>query len=91
MTDPERWLRAALRLPEQASSVAPEIDHLHYAVISVSFAGAFLVALATSWFVLRYREGAKPSARPMSGRSKPNRNAVPTTRLKKPATMPMAM
>ncbi len=64
MTDPERWLRAALRLPEQASSVAREIDHLHYAVISVSFAGAFLVALATGWFVLRYREGSRTSARP---------------------------
>jgi cytochrome c oxidase subunit 2 len=49
--------RTLLDLPPQASSVAREIDVLHYVVIGTSVVGAVGVALATAWFLLRYRGG----------------------------------
>jgi cytochrome c oxidase subunit 2 len=55
MTAPERWLRRLLYLPEQASSVAREIDLLHFLIIGTTFLGALLVALSVLWFVVRYR------------------------------------
>lgn len=49
-------MRKLLFLPEQASTVAAEIDWLHYFVITVTMLGAFGVALATLYFIVRYRE-----------------------------------
>jgi cytochrome c oxidase subunit 2 len=59
------FLRRVLFLPPQASTLAREIDYLHYAVISVTMAGATLVAAAAAYFILRYhrrptREPAAP-------------------------------
>jgi cytochrome c oxidase subunit II len=48
-------LRRILFLPPQASSLAREIDYLHYFVIGVTMAGATLVALVAGYFILRYR------------------------------------
>ena len=48
-------LRRILFLPPQASSVARELDYLHYFVIGVTLAGATLVALCVGYFIVRYR------------------------------------
>jgi cytochrome c oxidase subunit 2 len=59
------FLRRVLFLPPQSSSVAHEIDHLHYFVILVTMAGAALVALVAGYFILRYRHRAdRPPAAP---------------------------
>ena len=50
------WLRKILALPEQASTVAADVDRLHYFVIGVTMLGAFLVALFAFIFILRYRQ-----------------------------------
>jgi cytochrome c oxidase subunit 2 len=50
-------LRRILFLPERGSTLAGEVDHLHYAVIGVTMAGAFGVALLTLWFIVRYERG----------------------------------
>jgi cytochrome c oxidase subunit 2 len=48
-------LRRILFLPPQRSTLAPQIDALHYAVILTTMAGSMLVALAAILFVIRYR------------------------------------
>jgi cytochrome c oxidase subunit 2 len=50
-------LRKLLFLPEQRSTVAPEIDSLHYFVILTTMAGSIAVALAVLYFLVRYRAG----------------------------------
>ena len=50
--------RLALALPPQASSVAFDIDRLHYVVISTAFGVAFISFALIGWFLFRYREGA---------------------------------
>jgi cytochrome c oxidase subunit II len=49
------WLRKLLFLPEQASSIAPEIDWLHYSLILTTLAGVFLVTGVGAYFCIRYR------------------------------------
>jgi cytochrome c oxidase subunit 2 len=49
------WLRKLLFLPEQASTIAQEIDWLHYSVILVTFAGVFLITGISAVFCVRYR------------------------------------
>ncbi len=48
-------LRRFLLLPPQMSSVARDIDALHYAVILPTMAGALLVTLVGGYFLIRYR------------------------------------
>ncbi len=48
-------MRKMLFLPEQASTYATEIDHLHYFVIIVTMVSAVLVALTAIVFFIRYR------------------------------------
>lgn len=63
-------LRKILFLPEQVSTVARDIDHLHFFVIIVTMIGAFGVAVFTLYFIIKYRESAHrggelpPDARP---------------------------
>jgi cytochrome c oxidase subunit 2 len=52
-------LRAILFLPSQSSTIAREVDQLHYFVIGSTFAGAVLVTLIGGWFLFRYRRGAR--------------------------------
>jgi cytochrome c oxidase subunit 2 len=49
------FLRRILFLPPQASTVARNIDWLHYFVISVTMAGATGITLAGAWLLIRYR------------------------------------
>lgn len=51
-------MRKLLFLPEQASTVAAEVDWLHYFVITVTMLGALGVAVAVLYFIVRYRERA---------------------------------
>ncbi len=48
-------LRKLLFLPEQASSVAYEIDLLHYSVIGVTFVGWAFLTILGNYFLFRYR------------------------------------
>lgn len=52
------WMRQLLFLPEQASTIAPEIDALHYFVIGTTMVGATAVAVVTLYFLVKYRERA---------------------------------
>jgi cytochrome c oxidase subunit 2 len=56
-------LRQLLFLPRQASTVARELDYLHYFVIAVTMAGATLVALVAAYFVARYHR--RPQQEPV--------------------------
>lgn len=58
------FFRTLLFLPEQRSSVAQELDTLHYFVIGVTMAGSVAVALFVFYFLVRYRESAGAGARP---------------------------
>ncbi len=49
------FLRRLLYLPEQASTVAMEIDTLHYFVIGITMLGATGVFAAALWWSIRYR------------------------------------
>jgi cytochrome c oxidase subunit 2 len=48
-------LRRILALPEQASTMAAEIDHLHFLVIITTMCGAVLVGGTAVYFAIRYR------------------------------------
>ncbi len=50
-------LRTILFLPEQRSTLARDIDGLHYFVILTTMAGSIAVAVITMYFLIRYREG----------------------------------
>jgi len=57
-------VREMLALPPQASTVAAEIDLLHFWVIGVTMFGATMIAALALWFTVRYRAsrvGGKPS------------------------------
>jgi cytochrome c oxidase subunit 2 len=69
------FMRRVLFLPRQASTLARELDYLHYFVISVTLAGATLVALAAAYFVLRYHR------RPEQGPLVPNPKSAEPPRL----------
>jgi cytochrome c oxidase subunit II len=49
------WLRRALFLPPQSSTVASAIDHLHYFVIITTMLGSAFVGFLAVYFVIRYR------------------------------------
>jgi cytochrome c oxidase subunit 2 len=58
------FLRRFLFLPPQASTVAAEIDGLHYFVILLTMAGATLVTLVGFYYLVRYRRQLPEPARP---------------------------
>jgi cytochrome c oxidase subunit II len=53
-------MRTLWFLPEQASSIARELDALHYFVITVTMIGAAAVTVIGGYYLLRYRAGAQP-------------------------------
>jgi cytochrome c oxidase subunit II len=57
-------LRQILFLPPQRSTVAEDVDKLHYFVILVTMAGAVLVTLVGVVFLIRYRRRAVDPHRP---------------------------
>lgn len=58
-------MRRLLALPEQASTMAFEIDVLHYVVISISILGAVLVAAFVGVMLIRFR--IRPGGTPPAG------------------------
>ncbi|AKT42139.1 cytochrome c oxidase subunit II [Chondromyces crocatus] len=58
------FLRRLLFLPPQRSTIAAEIDHLHYLVITITMIGATLVAAIGGYFLIRYRRRKDPDGRP---------------------------
>ncbi|HEX7051825.1 MAG TPA: cytochrome c oxidase subunit II [Longimicrobiales bacterium] len=59
------FYRRALTLPPQASTIARDIDGLHYFEITIMFAAAGLIAVVALYFVVRYRRrpGRDPTPR----------------------------
>ena len=55
-------LRQLLNLPPQASSVAREIDTLHFGVILTTIAGATVAAAVAAVFLIRYRQRTTTAA-----------------------------
>ena len=51
-------MRQLLFLPPQRSTLAAEIDHLHYFVISVTMIGAAAVTLVGGYYLVRFRARA---------------------------------
>ena len=51
-----RWLRELLLLPPAASSMAADIDDLHFLVILSTFAGVSALVLVAGFFCIRYRQ-----------------------------------
>lgn len=49
------FLRNALFLPKQASTISKDIDHLHFWVIGFTMAGATIAAVTALWFTYKYR------------------------------------
>ncbi|WP_437948576.1 cytochrome c oxidase subunit II [Sorangium sp. So ce296] len=60
-------LRKLLFLPGQWSTIAFDIDKLHYFVISVTMAGATLVALFAAYLMFRYRRRQRDVEGPFPG------------------------
>ncbi len=54
-TDETSFLHDILMLPEQASTMAPEVDQLHYIVIGTTMAMATLIFTVALVFLIRYR------------------------------------
>jgi cytochrome c oxidase subunit 2 len=50
-------VRELLGLPPQASTIAEEVDWLHYSVIGITMMGAFAIAAAVFYLAVRYRAG----------------------------------
>ncbi len=63
-------LHRLLNLPPQASTMARELDSLHYFVILVTMGGATMVSLVAAYFLFKYRReagrggGTAPDMRP---------------------------
>jgi cytochrome c oxidase subunit 2 len=57
------FYRKVLMLPDQGSTMAPTIDYLHFLEITVMNAVAFVIAITTAVFLIRYRRrpGAEPT------------------------------
>jgi cytochrome c oxidase subunit II len=63
------FLRRLLFLPEQASSVAREIDALHYVVITITMLGTLVITAVAAVFCMRYRSrrSYRPDVEPPPG------------------------
>src|SRR5436190_3522600 len=58
-------MRKMLFLPEQASTLAPRIDRLHYFVFMVTMISALAVGLVPVYFFFKYRERTKSASTPV--------------------------
>ncbi len=57
-------LRRLLFLPDQASTFALDVDHLHYFVILTTFVMSTGVGLTAIWFFIRYRRRSETQTTP---------------------------
>lgn len=56
MHDDGGFLRKVLFLPPRGSSIASQVDWLHYTVIWTTMAGAFAITLVAAVFCIKYRQ-----------------------------------
>ena len=56
--------RRLLFLPDQASEFARDVDHLHFAIITITFVGAAGVFLSVIYFFIRYRRRSETDVTP---------------------------
>jgi cytochrome c oxidase subunit II len=61
----EDLLRRMLWLPEQSSTFAPRIDHLHFFVIIVTMIASLITGLLAVVFLFKYRERRKGQSTPV--------------------------
>jgi cytochrome c oxidase subunit 2 len=61
------FLRRILFLPLQRSTIALDLDVLHYVVIAVTMAGATAVAAFAAYFMIKYRRRSHDLAGPFPG------------------------
>ncbi len=57
------FMRELLFLPGQRSTIAAELDRLHYFVIITTMIGSFGVAAVALYFIVKYRHRRGPGAR----------------------------
>src|SRR4051812_32996404 len=57
-------MRKMLFLPEQGTTYAADVDHLHFFVISVTMLAAFGVAATALYFFVRYRRRSEQETTP---------------------------
>jgi cytochrome c oxidase subunit 2 len=58
------FLRRALFLPEQASTIAPAVDHLHFFVIITTFTASAIIGLGALGLFIRYRRRSEIDTTP---------------------------
>ena len=58
------FLRRALNLPEQASTVSPAVDHLHFFVITTTFIASAIIGLGALGLFIRYRRKSEIDTTP---------------------------
>jgi cytochrome c oxidase subunit 2 len=58
------FMRRLLFLPEQASTVAPAVDHLHYFVITTTFIASAIIGLGALGLFIRYRRRSEIDTTP---------------------------
>jgi cytochrome c oxidase subunit 2 len=69
----DELLRRWLLLPPRASSLAAEIDHLHFLVIGITLLGVFIITLLAIAFCVRYRARAPSDGRVRRESPRPTR------------------
>lgn len=57
-------IRRILFLPPQASTIAPDVDRLHFVVILTTMIASTLVGMAAIYFFVRYRRRARETVTP---------------------------
>ncbi len=71
-------LRRLLNLPPQASTIARDVDYLHYFVIGTTMLGAVFVAALAAYYLLRHRESvSKNQPAPADTRKSHTTGATP--------------
>ncbi|PTL76561.1 cytochrome c oxidase subunit II [Vitiosangium sp. GDMCC 1.1324] len=60
----EELFRRILFLPEQASTVAKDVDHLHYVIITTAMVMATLIFGVAAYFLIRFRRRSETDVTP---------------------------
>ncbi|WP_239015301.1 cytochrome c oxidase subunit II [Archangium violaceum] len=58
------FFRRILFLPEQASTVSKDVDHLHYVIISTTMVAATIIFALAAYFLIRYRRRSETDVTP---------------------------
>jgi cytochrome c oxidase subunit 2 len=61
------WMSHSQLWPDEASTIAPQVDLLYLFLIAISLVGLVLVALLVFGFSIRYRKAANPEATQIEG------------------------